>query len=72
MARLGQGMFQGADNEAAHLGRIAETHLGLGRMYIHIHRTRFHFKKESQAWDGGRGPENPDRRHALHRSAAYP
>ena len=37
MACTGKGMSQGADDQAAHHGRFAKAHFGLGWMHIHIH-----------------------------------
>ena len=38
MSRLRQGMLERADDEPAHEARLAEPHLGLGRMDIHVDR----------------------------------
>ena len=34
----GERLLEGADDEAAHERRIAEAHLGLGRMHVHVDR----------------------------------
>ena len=36
VARAGQGVAQAADDQAAHQGRVAEAHLGLGRMDVDV------------------------------------
>ena len=46
MAGGGQRMAGRADDQAAHQARIAEAHLGLGGMDVHIHLLRRHLEEQ--------------------------
>ena len=48
MTRLGEGVPQRADDQAAHQGRIAEADLRLGRMDVDVHFLRVDFQEQRQ------------------------
>ncbi len=45
---LGQYLVQGTKQEIMHMSRIAEAHFMLGRMRIHIDRSRIHVEKQQE------------------------
>ena len=47
-ARRRQLLADRADDQPAHQPRIAEAHIGLGRMHIHIHQPRLKIDEQSR------------------------
>ena len=59
-----------ADDQAAHQPRIAEPHLGLGRMHVHVHRLGIAGRATAPPPGAGRAPSGRHRPRAARRAAA--
>ena len=66
----GDRLLEGADDEGAHERRVAEAHLGLGRMHVDVDVRAGRGRGRARGPDGGRAASRPHRRRAPRRAAA--